>query len=408
MSALRRVLVVGVVAGLAAAAAAALPAAASAAGSQPATTVRTECFGLYPGDASYGHIKYARGCYGHDEPMLNAESAAAGTATDITWTVILPKDGTVAPVRKYVDMAPTFWFGATVNDPSSLNSQAELEVQFYPDSKLASPFCGSTGSFSTVLTPNTYTSCMPVWAVNPTTFTEYAAFNKMLNVSTSSTTPLVMKAGDTVSVRIYVSGAPAHYNVLVKDVTSGKQSSVIPIVSGTDGPLANAYSTNVHTNDLLWGAVQNTPLSLAWEIGHPNFYTVPRAPECVPGMFNCFSYNVTKGWNRTAAPLQVKSVYFLNGTTSKPSSWSTVDGQGGSDQDVIYCGSYNAAGSGGSCTFPWYSYNGTDTAIVFGGAWPGTTFSEGTYHQYATSAACSGPYGPIYCATTMPNKPPIP
>ena len=305
-------------------------------------------------------------------------------------------------------MGPTFWFGASVSDSQSLNSQAELEVQFYPDSTLSGPGCTSGGGFAVTKTPNKYTVCTPVWAVNPSTFTEYAAFNHMLALSTNASAPLVMSAGDTVTVRIYISGA--HYNVFVKDVTTGKQSGVISLVSGSDGALGAAYDKNVRTNNLKWGAVQNTPLSFAWEIGHPDFYAYPRAPACYPGMFNCFSYNVTNGWQKTAAPLQFKSVIYKNSTVNKPSAWSTVDGQGGSEEDIAYCGSYNAAGSGGSCTFPWYSYNGTDAAIVFGGSWPGTTFTENTYHQYKTTQACTGVYGAntLYCATTMPNKPPIP
>ena len=86
------------------------------------------------------------------------------------------------------------------------------------------------------------------------------------------------------------------------------------------------------------------------------------------------------------------------------SSWSTVDGQGGSDEDVVFCGTYDNPDSNGACTFPWYSYNGTDQAIVFGGAWSGTTYDENTYHQFATTPNCSF----LYCATRMPHTPPIP
>jgi hypothetical protein len=39
-------------------------------------------------------IYYAPGCTGHDEPELDPVSSAPGSARDLTWTVVLPADGT--------------------------------------------------------------------------------------------------------------------------------------------------------------------------------------------------------------------------------------------------------------------------------------------------------------------------
>src|SRR5207237_8717488 len=131
-----------------------------------------------------------------------------------TYTGILPTDG---GSRSVLDMGPTFWFGTTVKDTYSFLKQAELEVQFYPDQTTSK--CGRDGSYNPSLTVGKWTSCMPVWAIDPNNFQEYAAFNHLLNLSTgTASTPLVMRSGDTVSVRIYVSHS--HYNVLVKDLTS--------------------------------------------------------------------------------------------------------------------------------------------------------------------------------------------
>src|SRR5258707_12409067 len=81
------------------------------------------------------------GCSGHDEPELDPVSSLAGSAQDLTWTAVLPKDGTV-PVSA---VGPTFWWGGTVTDPNphALFGQAFLEGQFYPDAVVSS--CNSAG-----------------------------------------------------------------------------------------------------------------------------------------------------------------------------------------------------------------------------------------------------------------------
>ena len=372
--------------------------------------VAHRCFGLYPNESDYGsrYIQYADGCYGHDEPDLAPISAVANTSQNITWTIVLPADGTGVGARAVVDVGPTFWFGAAVRDLKSLFGQAFEELQFYPDSTLSAPFCSPNGNYSTTSTPNKYTVCSPVWAVDPSTYAEYAAFNRML-VRSGTTQPLVMNAGDTVTVH-YAKGTQtgSPLNITVADVTTGQQSAVLVLSGGVDGPLSPLSGTNTTSNNLQWGATQQAPLSLSWEIGHPNGYTYPAAPACYPGMFNCYSYNVTQGWQHTA-PLKVKSVKFNNNTVT-PTSWTVVDGEGGSQQDITYCGKYNAPGSAGSCTFPWYSYNGTAAAIEFGGVSAGVTQQYGAFNQFRKAQTCAGLFGPntLYCATTLSPTPPIP
>ena len=222
------------------------------------------CFGLFPGRGAGDHyIEYPAGCSGHDEPDLAAISSGANTASNITWTIALPTDGTGTLGRRVVDLGPTFWFGAAVHDAKSLDGQAFQELQFYPDSTLTSPACGSDGSFSTISTPNKYTVCSPVWAVNPSTFEEYAAFNGMLKNS-GTTQPLVMNAGDTVTVH-YSKGTQAGtpFNIVVTDVTTGQHSATLVLSGGVDGPLAPLTGANTTSNYMRWGAVQQAPLSLA-------------------------------------------------------------------------------------------------------------------------------------------------
>ncbi|MET0609358.1 MAG: hypothetical protein ABW045_11445 [Gaiellaceae bacterium] len=61
---------------------------------------------------------------------------------------------------------PTFWFGGTVTDPTSLFGQAFYELQFYPDSIVTN--CNPNGAFVVKFAPNTYSACSPVWSVHQT------------------------------------------------------------------------------------------------------------------------------------------------------------------------------------------------------------------------------------------------
>jgi hypothetical protein len=115
--------------------AAAAPAAPAVAA--PAAAGGTECIAQV---ANYAKdIEYAPGCTGHDEPELDPVSSLPGSAKDLTWTAVLPKDGRL-PVS---DVGPTFWWGGTVTDPNpvALFNQAFLELQFSP-----SPRAGSSTS----------------------------------------------------------------------------------------------------------------------------------------------------------------------------------------------------------------------------------------------------------------------
>ena len=85
------------------------------------------CIGRHPNPSA---VWYTGACSGHDEPELDPVSSLPGSAQDLTWTAILPKDGTV-PVSA---VGPTFWWGGAVSDPNphALFGQAFLELQFYP------------------------------------------------------------------------------------------------------------------------------------------------------------------------------------------------------------------------------------------------------------------------------------
>src|SRR5215510_14875491 len=169
-----------------------------------------------------GHFEptYEPGCTGHDEPELGPVSSAAGSARDLTWTVVLPSDG---PSSLVSDVGPTFWFGGTVTDPKSLFGQAFVELQFYPDSIVAK--CFENGAFAVAFAPDTYSACSPVFKINPTgnpkKFLETAAFNAMLEDSASPGQPLVMHAGETITVHYFVTPQNDGFHITVTDLDSG-------------------------------------------------------------------------------------------------------------------------------------------------------------------------------------------
>ena len=67
-----------------------------------------DCIAHRPIASGEYQYRYTAGCSGHDEPELDPVSSLPGSAQDLTWMAVLPKDGTV-PVSS---VGPTFWWGA--------------------------------------------------------------------------------------------------------------------------------------------------------------------------------------------------------------------------------------------------------------------------------------------------------
>src|SRR5262245_8847447 len=126
-----------------------------------ATSGASNCFAHHVNYNSEYPIGYTASCSGHDEPELDPVSSLPGSAQDLTWTAVLPADGTV-PVSA---VGPTFWFGGTVTDPNpqALFGQAFLEAQFYPDAIVNN--CSSAGGFNVTYAPDKFSVCTPVWQV---------------------------------------------------------------------------------------------------------------------------------------------------------------------------------------------------------------------------------------------------
>jgi hypothetical protein len=349
------------------------------------------CIGRHPNPAA---IWYTGACSGHDEPELDPVSSLSGSAQDLTWTAILPADGSV-PVSA---VGPTFWWGGAVTDPNphSLFGQAFLELQFYPDSVVNT--CSSDGGFNVRFAPNKFSVCSPVWQVSTRSGAENAAFNAELHDG-SSTAPLVMNAGDTIKIHFFIGSPGQGWNIHVTDVTTGHSGSIV--LNSKYGPLLPLFSSQQVGNALGWGLVNDTPNSFVWEIGHTSDFTTPAGQFCLPGDTNCASYD-TNHW-LGFRPLKILSVTFANGTHA--SQWAVVSDLGGTAEVTSSCASYG----GPYCTYPWYAANSTANAITYGADYPGTKFDYQKGSQFATVPVCSGPFGPdtTFCDKVLSPAPPL-
>jgi hypothetical protein len=335
-------------------------------------------------------IQYTAGCTGHDEPELDPLSDLPGSGKELTWRVQLPQNGSV-PVDA---TGPTFWFGGTVTDPNSLFGQAFVELQFYPNSIVTT--CTPNGGFQVKQVANAYTVCSPVWSVRTTgqkdVFHEPAAFNAML-VDRSGTGPLVMSAGDTITIHWFTTPAQDGYHVTVKDLSTGHRGTIV-LDPKKDGPLMPAFDTQTLGNALGWGLVDDAPNAFVWEIGHESQFSTPHSAFCLPGESGCFSYDES-AWAGTI-PIRIDSVRFADG--SKAEHWAVVSDFGGKAEVNQYCSSYG----GPFCIYPWYSTTKAG-AFHYGVDFPDTANDYGKADQFPQTLECGGPFGPnsTYCANQI-------
>jgi len=334
-------------------------------------------------------VKYDAGCTGHDEPELNPVSSAPGSARDLTWKVVLPSDGAF-PVSA---TGPTFWFGGTVTDPKSLFGQSFVELQFYPDAVVTT--CSQNGGFEVKFAPNTYSACSPVFRLTSTgkkgVFHETGAFNAMLTNGSGPNKPLIMFAGDTITVHWFTTEAQDGFHVTVTDLTTGGSGTIV-LNSSSTGPLMPAFDTQTIGNALAWGAVFDTPNAFVWEIGHESVFT-NRGAFCVPGQVGCDSYDAPI-WAGTS-PIQIQSVTFGDGSQAK--EWAAVSDLGGKAEVLATCSAYGGA----FCIYPWYSLGAT--GFHFGVDFSDTVKDFGQADQYQTTTQCGGPFGAnsTYCDTVL-------
>jgi hypothetical protein len=336
-------------------------------------------------------VTYDSGCSGHDEPELDPISSLAGSARELTWTVVLPVDGSFSVSAT----GPTFWFGGTVTDPKSLFGQAFVELQFYPDAIVTN--CPGNGGFVVKYSPNSYSVCSPVWKLTTTgtkgVFHETAAFNAMLTDGTGQNNPLIMHGGDTITVHWFTTAAQDGFHVTVTDLTTGGSGTIV-LNSKQDGPLMPAYDTQTIGNSLAWGITYDTPNAFVWEIGHTSPFTKPGSKFCLPGDTSCFSYDAA-AWSGTS-PIEIRSVTFADGSQAK--KFAVVSDFGGKAEVNQYCPIYG----GPFCIYPWYTLG--RTGYHYGVDFPDTLNDFGQADQFPQTTQCGGPFGPntTYCANVLP------
>jgi hypothetical protein len=316
-------------------------------------------------------------------------SSAPGSARELTWTVVLPSDGAV-PVSA---LGPTFWFGGAVTDPKSLFGQSFVELQFYPDAVVTT--CSQDGGFEVKFAPNSYSVCSPVWRLTSTgqkgVFHENAAFNAMLTDGTGPSTPLVMHAGDTVTVHWFTTAQNDGFHVTVTDVTTGGAGTIV-LNSSSTGPMMPAFDTQAIGNALGWGGVSDTPNSFVWEIGHESVFT-GRGAFCVAGQTGCDSYDASS-WAGTL-PIQIQSVTFGDGSQAR--EFAAVSDLGGEAEVKATCSVYGGA----FCIYPWYTLG--KSGFHFGVDYPDTLKDFGQALQFTQTPLCGGPFGTdsTFCDTIL-------
>ena len=335
-------------------------------------------------------VSYSPGCTGHDEPELMPISSAPGSARDLTWTVVLPTGGRTS----VSDVGPTFWFGGTVTDSKSLFGQAFVELQFYPDSTVTK--CFSNGAFAVNFTPDVFTACSPIFGLTPdritaSHFNEPTEFNAMLEDSTTPGNPLIMHAGDTITVHYFVTAAADGFHITVTDLNTAHSGTII-LNSAANGPFMPFYDTQQIGNSLGWGTVNDAPNSFVWEIGHASLFTGGDA-FCTPGQTNCDSYN-TDSW-AGFSPIQIKSVVFGDGST--PKNFAVVSDQGGKAEVGQTCATYG----GPFCIYPWYTLG--KTGFHYGVDYPDNLKDFGQANQFTQTQQCGGPFGAntTFCSTIL-------
>jgi hypothetical protein len=342
--------------------------------------------------------RYSAGCSGHDEPELMPLSDLPGSAKNLTWTFVLPRNG---PHFDVDAVGPTFWLGGPVDDANSLFGQAFEELQFYPNAVVQR--CGPNGGYVVKHRVGSWSVCSPTWAIHTTgqkpVYHEPAAFNAMLTRSGSSH-PLVMHQGDRVRVRFFVTSAKDGWHIRVTDLDTGGTGTIV-LNSKKDGPLMPAYSVQKIGNSLKWGAVHDAPASFVWEIGHTSPFTSPASAFCWPGEAGCYSYDAS-AWRDQSPPIHIESVRFAGGAS--PTGWAVVSDYGGKAEitDPTETGSTCSGYGGPFCIYPWYSQN-ADGSFSYGVDYPTTVDDFGKASQFAETTQCGGPFGPdsTYCATRI-------
>ena len=320
-------------------------------------------------------------CYGHDEASLGFISNRPGSGGNAVLNFTLPSSTLNFPQGEFYG---AIWFGGIVYDPSSLDSQAFMELQFYPASPQyvgpgsGSKDCTSQGFFynnSTLgLTSNQWFACLFVFAVNATSKVEYIPYFAALDSPGTLDSAMVLSGNDLVSVNMsgHTQSPTQPLQISLKDYTSAQQSAVISLQNGTS-IFSPYYDVSSADSVLLWGAAQSPAVVFAFEIGHSlsndckssNF--TDGGIGGVPGDGTCDSYKPGL-WAQTGL-IHISSPV-MGTTPGLPSQISFDSSQGGvsevynSSEPLSKCKAPSFSAST-NCIYPFYVYEYNTSSFVF-------------------------------------------
>ena len=205
------------------------PAAASSA------TPQSLCIGHHPQD----FVWYTASCTGHDEPEIDPLSTAAGSAQNLTWTLVLPSNGAVP-----VDVGRPRRSGSAAPSPrpDSLDNQAFLRAPVLPQQSRPRAAPGGGCNVTRRGLRRLHGRARRSWEVSqaPASPSRRRSMHDALTDSQSGG-PLIMKAGDTITDHQYITSAADGMHITVTDLNSGHSGTIV-LNSHVDGPLMPDFS----------------------------------------------------------------------------------------------------------------------------------------------------------------------
>ena len=347
----------------------------------------TDCVGVAPSPKV--PIHYTPPCYGHDEPTISFISSVADSGDHDSFQMVLPSSSSSYPQGYYYS---AMWFGEVLYDTKSLDNQAFLELQLYPDSPQATgpgsgvQDCSAGGSFgysSNGLSSNQWFACAIAWAVNATSGAEYAAIGLPVDARGGSDSILVMRSGDVLQFTMsgQAQSTSQGLQITISDYTA--RTSSLVALQNSSVVLSPFYSTAASGNVLQWGAAQPGQVSFAYEIGH-SLSSASCGSTGSPGDGSCWSYWpgrwANSGQNQLFTPE-------MGGTPGVfPDSLVFSSSQGGDAEITSSTCHSPSTSTTTNCEYPYYMFLDANGAFTFGTIdVPGTSHDFGGASQFPST-----------------------
>ena len=308
-----------------------------------------------------GRVRVAvhrRAARGTTSPSSIRSRPSRAPRQDITWTVVLPSDGSPSRCRPGADVLVRR-HGERPEQP--VRRRRSSRCSSIPTR--SSRNCTPNGGFVVSNVPNDYTVCSPVWSSHDrpeAVFHEPAAFNAMLTDRLASTAARdARRRHDPPPLLRH--RAKDGWHIDVTDRTTG-QSGTIVLDRQRRRPADAGYDTQEIGNSLSWGIVYDTPNSFVWEIGHTSPFTSPASAVLLAGRAGLpVVRRVRPGPEPSADPDPQSSP----SRRLAPSSWAVVSDYGGKAEvlDPSVTGPTCTTYGGPFCIYPWYTQASTGRSL---------------------------------------------